>query len=59
SSGLRSSFPKRKRKKKIYEHNYYEEFEKVIEKYDSEYKSLDSQGYRYYLNYQPERDCYY
>ncbi|SCO68393.1 Plasmodium vivax Vir protein, putative [Plasmodium vivax] len=33
SSGLKSRFPKRKRKKKIFEHNYYEEYEKELEKY--------------------------
>ncbi|CAI7724126.1 Plasmodium vivax Vir protein, putative [Plasmodium vivax] len=41
TSGLKSRFPKRKRKKKIFEHNYYEEYEKELAKYD--------------LNYQPER----
>ncbi|SCA81916.1 VIR protein [Plasmodium vivax] len=56
SSGLKSRLPKRKRKKKIFEHNYYEEYEKELAKYDSENESLDSQSDRYYLNYQPERD---
>ncbi|SCA59992.1 Plasmodium vivax Vir protein, putative [Plasmodium vivax] len=56
SSGLKSRFPKRKRKKKIFEHNYYEEYEKELEKYGSEDMSLDSEDDRYYLNYQPERD---
>ncbi|KMZ96176.1 hypothetical protein PVNG_06349, partial [Plasmodium vivax North Korean] len=59
SSRLKSSFPKRKRKKKIFEHNYYEEYEKEFKKYDSENESLDSQSDRYYLNYQPERDYDY
>ncbi|CAI7721814.1 PIR protein [Plasmodium vivax] len=58
-SGLKSRFPKRKRKKKIFEHNYYEEYEKELEKYGSENESLDSQSDRYYLNYQPERDYDY
>ncbi|CAI7721681.1 PIR protein [Plasmodium vivax] len=56
SSGLKSRFPKRKRKKKIFEHNYYEEYEKELEKYGSEDMSLYSEDDRYYLNYQPERD---
>ncbi|KNA00901.1 hypothetical protein PVNG_05828 [Plasmodium vivax North Korean] len=43
SSGLKSRFPKRKLKKKIFEHNYYEEYEKELSKYDSENESLDSQ----------------
>ncbi|SCA60779.1 VIR protein [Plasmodium vivax] len=59
SSGLKSRFPKRKRKKKIFEHNYYEEYEKELEKYGSEDMSLDSEDDRYYLNYQPERDYDY
>ncbi|CAI7724197.1 PIR protein [Plasmodium vivax] len=59
SSGLKSRFPKRKRKKKIFEHNYYEEYEKELARYDSENESLDSQSDRYYLNYQPERDYDY
>ncbi|SCO66142.1 Plasmodium vivax Vir protein, putative [Plasmodium vivax] len=59
SSGLKSSFPKRKRKKKIFEHNYYEEYEKELARYESENESLDSQSDRYYLNYQPERDYDY
>ncbi|SCA82200.1 Plasmodium vivax Vir protein, putative [Plasmodium vivax] len=59
SSGLKSRFPKRKRKKKIFEHNYYEEYEKELEKYESENESLDSQSDRYYLNYQPEGDSIY
>ncbi|VVA00054.1 PIR protein [Plasmodium vivax] len=54
TSGLKSRFPKRKRKKKIFEHNYYEEYEKELAKYESENESLDSQSDRYYLNYQPE-----
>ncbi|SCA60322.1 VIR protein [Plasmodium vivax] len=54
SSGLKSRFPKRKRKKKIFEHNYYEEYEKELAKYESENESLDSQSDQYYLNYQPE-----
>ncbi|CAI7724270.1 PIR protein [Plasmodium vivax] len=56
SSGLKSRFPKRKRKKKIFEHNYYEEYEKELEEYGSEDMSLDSEDDRYYLNYQPERN---
>ncbi|KMZ92497.1 hypothetical protein PVMG_06140 [Plasmodium vivax Mauritania I] len=59
SSGLKSRFPKRKRKKKIFEHNYYEEYEKELAKYESENESLDSQSVGYYLNYQPERDYDY
>ncbi|KMZ95232.1 hypothetical protein PVMG_06239 [Plasmodium vivax Mauritania I] len=59
SSGLKSRFPKRKRKKKIFEHNYYEEYEKWLAKYESEYEFLDPQSDRYYLNYQPERDYDY
>ncbi|KMZ95132.1 hypothetical protein PVMG_05961 [Plasmodium vivax Mauritania I] len=59
SSGLKSRFPKRKRKKKIFEHNYYEEYEKELAKYESENESLDSQSDRYYLNYQPEQDYDY
>ncbi|EDL42691.1 hypothetical protein PVX_061690 [Plasmodium vivax] len=59
SSGLKSRFPKRKRKKKIFEHNYYEEYEKELAKYESDNESLDSQSDRYYLNYQPERDYDY
>ncbi|EDL45428.1 variable surface protein Vir12-like [Plasmodium vivax] len=57
--GLKTSFPKRKRKKKIFEHNYYEEYEKELARYDSENESLDSQSDRYYLNYQPDEDSYY
>ncbi|SCA81793.1 VIR protein [Plasmodium vivax] len=59
SSGLKSRFPKRKRKKKIFEHNYYEEYEKELAKYESENESLDSQSDQYYLNYQPEGDYDY
>ncbi|KMZ91966.1 hypothetical protein PVMG_06084 [Plasmodium vivax Mauritania I] len=59
SSRLKSNFPKRKRKKKIFEHNYYEEYEKEFEKYDSEDMSLASEDDRYYLNYQPEGDYNY
>ncbi|CAI7721761.1 PIR protein [Plasmodium vivax] len=59
SSRLKSRFPKRKRKKKIFEHNYYEEYEKELARYESENESLDSQSDRYYLNYQPEGDYYY
>ncbi|CAI7717577.1 PIR protein [Plasmodium vivax] len=59
TSGLKSRFPKRKRKQKIFEHNYYEEYEKELVKYDSENESLDSQSDRYYLNYQPEGDYDY
>ncbi|EDL42796.1 variable surface protein Vir12-related [Plasmodium vivax] len=59
SSGLKSRFPKRKRKKKIFERNYYEEYEKELARYDSENESLDSQSDRYYLNYQPDEDSYY
>ncbi|CAI7718360.1 PIR protein [Plasmodium vivax] len=58
-SRLKSNFPKRKRKKKIFEHNYYEEYEREYEKYDSEDRSLASEDDRYYLNYQPERDYDY
>ncbi|SCA83347.1 Plasmodium vivax Vir protein, putative [Plasmodium vivax] len=59
SSRLKSRFPKRKRKKKIFEHNYYEEYEKELARYESENESLDSQSDRYYLNYQPEQDYDY
>ncbi|CAI7723123.1 PIR protein [Plasmodium vivax] len=59
SSRLKSNFPKRKRKKKIFEHNYYEEYEREYEKYDSEDRSLAYEDDRYYLNYQPERDYDY
>ncbi|CAI7721822.1 PIR protein [Plasmodium vivax] len=59
SSGLKSRFPKKKRKKKIFEHNYYEEYEKELEKYGSEDMSLYSENDRYYLNYQPEHDYDY
>ncbi|SCA60090.1 VIR protein [Plasmodium vivax] len=59
SSGLKSRFPKRKRKKKIFELNYYEEYEKELAKYDSENESLDSQSDQYHLNYQPEGDYDY
>ncbi|CAG9479379.1 unnamed protein product [Plasmodium vivax] len=59
SSGLKSRFPKRKRKKKIFEHNYYEEYEKELAKYDSEDMSLVFEEDRYYLNYQPEHDYDY
>ncbi|VUZ99686.1 PIR protein [Plasmodium vivax] len=59
SSRLKSRFPKRKRKKKIFEHNYYEEYEKELARYESENESLDSQSDRYYLNYQPEGDYDY
>ncbi|KMZ88897.1 hypothetical protein PVBG_05826 [Plasmodium vivax Brazil I] len=59
SSGLKSRFPKMKRKKKIFEHNYYEEYEKELARYESENESLDSQSDRYYLNYQPEGDSDY
>ncbi|GAB69414.1 CYIR protein [Plasmodium cynomolgi strain B] len=52
-------FSQKKRKKKIFEHNYYEEYEKELEKYESENESLDSQSDQYFLNYQPERDYYY
>ncbi|KMZ85839.1 variable surface protein Vir12 [Plasmodium vivax Brazil I] len=59
SSGLKSRFPKRKRKKKIFEHNYYEEYEKELARYESENESLDSQSDRYYLNYQSDQNSYY
>ncbi|KMZ90584.1 hypothetical protein PVMG_05731 [Plasmodium vivax Mauritania I] len=59
SSRLKSSFPKRKRKKKIFEHNYYEEYEKELAKYDSGNLSLDSEDDRYYLNYRPEQNYDY
>ncbi|VUZ99464.1 PIR protein [Plasmodium vivax] len=54
-----SRFPKRKRKKKIFEHNYYEEYEKELAKYGSEDMSLYSEDDRYYLNYQHEGDYDY
>ncbi|GAB67533.1 VIR-like CYIR protein, partial [Plasmodium cynomolgi strain B] len=59
SYGLKSGSPKRKQKKKIFEHNYYEEYENELAMYDSQNESLDSQEDRYYLNYQPERYYYY
>ncbi|EDL42608.1 variable surface protein Vir14-related, truncated, partial [Plasmodium vivax] len=59
SSGLKSRFPKRKRKKKIFEHNYYEEYEKELERDGSEDMSLYSEDDRYYLNYQPEGEYHY
>ncbi|CAI7724051.1 PIR protein [Plasmodium vivax] len=60
SSRLESSLRKRKKKKrKIFEHNYYEEYEKELEMYGSEETFLDSETDRLYLNYHPDQDSYY
>ncbi|CAI7719104.1 PIR protein [Plasmodium vivax] len=60
SSRLESSLRKKKRKKgKIFEHNYYEEYEKELEMYGSEETFLDSEADRFYLNYHPDQDSYY
>ncbi|EDL42779.1 variable surface protein Vir12-related [Plasmodium vivax] len=60
SSRLESSLRKKKRKKgKIFEHNYYEEYEKELEMYGSEETFLDSETDRLYLNYHPDQDSYY
>ncbi|VUZ97238.1 PIR protein [Plasmodium vivax] len=60
SSRLESSYRKKKKKKgKIFEHNYYEEYEKELEMYGSEETFLDSESDRLYLNYHPDQDSYY
>ncbi|EDL42695.1 variable surface protein Vir12-related [Plasmodium vivax] len=60
SSQLESSYRKKKKKKgKIFEHNYYEEYEKELEMYGSEETFLDSETDRLYLNYHPDQDSYY
>ncbi|EDL44593.1 variable surface protein Vir12-like [Plasmodium vivax] len=60
SSRLESSLRKKKKKKgKIFEHNYYEEYEKELEMYGSEETFLDSESDRLYLNYHPDQDSYY
>ncbi|KNA01523.1 hypothetical protein PVNG_05544 [Plasmodium vivax North Korean] len=60
SSRLESSLRKKKRKKgKIFEHNYYEEYEKELAMYGSEETFLDSETDRLYLNYHPDQDSYY
>ncbi|VUZ99620.1 PIR protein [Plasmodium vivax] len=59
SSRIETSIKPKKRKKKAFEHNYYEEYEKELAKYESENESLDSLEDRYYLTYQPEGDSYY
>ncbi|CAI7717593.1 PIR protein [Plasmodium vivax] len=60
SSRVESSLRKKKKKKgKIFEHNYYEEYEKELEMYGSEDTFLDSETDRLYLNYHPDQDSYY
>ncbi|EDL42761.1 variable surface protein Vir12-like [Plasmodium vivax] len=60
SSRLESSYRKKKKKKgKIFEHNYYEEYEKELTMYGSEETFLDSETDRLYLNYHPDQDSYY
>ncbi|KMZ96630.1 hypothetical protein PVNG_02026 [Plasmodium vivax North Korean] len=59
SSRIESSIKPKKRKKKAFEHNYYEEYEKELAKYESENESLASLEDRYYLTYQPDQDSYY
>ncbi|CAI7718659.1 PIR protein [Plasmodium vivax] len=60
SSRLESSLHKKKKKKgKIFEHNYYEEYEKELAMYGSEETILDSETDRLYLNYHPDQDSYY
>ncbi|CAG9481955.1 unnamed protein product [Plasmodium vivax] len=60
SSRLESSYRKKKKKKgKIFEHNYYEEYEKELAMYGSEETFLDSETDRLYLNYHPDQDSYY
>ncbi|VVA00017.1 PIR protein [Plasmodium vivax] len=59
SSRIESSIKPKKRKKKAFEHNYYEEYEKELAKYESDNESLDSLDDRYYLTYQPEGDSHY
>ncbi|CAI7723887.1 PIR protein [Plasmodium vivax] len=59
SSRIESSIKPKKRKKKAFEHNYYEEYEKELAKYESDNESLDSLDDRYYLTYQPDQDSHY
>ncbi|KMZ92840.1 variable surface protein Vir 12 [Plasmodium vivax Mauritania I] len=60
SARLESSSRKKKQKKgKIFEHNYYEEYEKELPMYDSEETFVDSEMDRLYLNYHPDQDSYY
>ncbi|VUZ96662.1 PIR protein [Plasmodium vivax] len=59
SARLESNSRKKKGKKKIFEHNYYEEYEKELPMYDSEETFVDSEMDRLYLNYQPDQDSYY
>ncbi|SCO66335.1 Plasmodium vivax Vir protein, putative [Plasmodium vivax] len=59
SSRIESSINPKKRKKKAFEHNYYEEYEKELAKYESYNESLDSLEDRYYLTYQPDQDSHY
>ncbi|KMZ82370.1 hypothetical protein PVIIG_04484 [Plasmodium vivax India VII] len=60
SSRFKSSSRKKKRKKgKIFEHNYYEEYEKELPMYDSEETFIGSEADRLYLNYHPDQDSYY
>ncbi|SCA81798.1 Plasmodium vivax Vir protein, putative [Plasmodium vivax] len=59
SSRIESSIKPKKRKKKAFEHNYYEEYEKELARYESDNESLDSLDDRYYLTYQPEGDSHY
>ncbi|GAB69676.1 CYIR protein [Plasmodium cynomolgi strain B] len=58
SSRLEPSSRKRKQKK-LFEHNYYEEYEKEAGMYDSEETFLDSEMDRLYLNYHPDQDYNY
>ncbi|KMZ87238.1 hypothetical protein PVBG_04023 [Plasmodium vivax Brazil I] len=59
SSRIESSIKPKKRKKKAFEHNYYEEYEKELARYESDNESLDSLDDRYYLTYQPDQDSHY
>ncbi|KNA02378.1 variable surface protein Vir 12 [Plasmodium vivax North Korean] len=59
SARLESNSRKKKGKKKIFEHNYYEEYEKELPMYDSEETFVDSEMDRLYLNYHPDQDSYY
>ncbi|VVA00356.1 PIR protein, partial [Plasmodium vivax] len=59
SSRIESSIKPKKRKKKAFEHNYYEEYEKELARYEPDNESLDSLEDRYYLTYQPDQDSYY
>ncbi|KMZ96187.1 hypothetical protein PVNG_05848 [Plasmodium vivax North Korean] len=59
SSRIESSIKPKKRKNKAFEHNYYEEYEKELARYESDNESLDSLDDRYYLTYQPDQDSHY